>query len=54
MSKLSTDELLEYEIKRMKSFDTITDLVLAYRPEPKTKAAKRRIRRNKRAAKAKK
>lgn len=31
--------------------NAITDVVLAYRPKPKTKAAKRRIRRKKRAAK---
>lgn len=31
--------------------DLITDVVLNYRPKPKTKAAKRRIRRNKREAK---
>jgi hypothetical protein len=37
----------------MKVLDTITDVVLAYHPKPKTKAAKRRARRNKRAAKAK-
>jgi hypothetical protein len=33
--------------------DAVADVVLAYRPKPKTKAAKRRIRRNKRAMKAK-
>jgi len=32
----------------MKALDAVTDVVLAYRPKPKTKAAKRRIRRNKR------
>ena len=37
----------------MKLLDQVTDVVLAYRPKPKTKAAKRRARRNKRAAKAK-
>jgi hypothetical protein len=31
--------------------DKITDTVLAYRPKPKTKAAKRRARRKKREAK---
>lgn len=31
--------------------DRITDVVLAYRPKPKTKAAKRRNRRQKRAQK---
>jgi hypothetical protein len=36
----------------MKTLDRITDVVLAYQPKPKTKAAKRRIRRNKRKAKA--
>lgn len=35
----------------MKILDAITDVVLAYKPKPKTKAAKRRIRKNKRAAK---
>jgi hypothetical protein len=33
--------------------DLITDVVLAYRPKPKTKAAKRRIRRKKREEKKK-
>lgn len=33
--------------------DKIADEILAYHPKPKTKAAKRRARRNKRAAKAK-
>lgn len=32
----------------MKALDQITDVVLAYRTKPKTKAAKRRIRRKKR------
>lgn len=32
----------------MPSLDRIADVVLAYRPKPKTKAAKRRIRRKKR------
>ena len=32
----------------MKALDAIADVVLAYRPKPKTKAAKRRIRRKKR------
>jgi hypothetical protein len=35
----------------MKVLDAITDVVLAYKPKPKTKAAKRRIRRDKRKAK---
>lgn len=35
----------------MKILDAVTDVVLAYKPKPKTKAAKRRIRRNKRKAK---
>lgn len=34
----------------MKALDAITDVVLAYKPKPKTKAAKRRIRRKKRKA----
>lgn len=33
--------------------DRIVDVVLAYRPKPKTKAAKRRIRKKKREAKQK-
>ncbi len=33
--------------------DLITDVVLAYRPKPKTKAAKRRHRKKKREAKQK-
>ncbi len=32
--------------------DVVTDVVLAYRPKPKTKAAKRRVRKAKRKAKA--
>jgi len=35
----------------MKVLDAITDVVLAHKPKPKTKAAKRRIRRDKRKAK---
>jgi hypothetical protein len=35
----------------MKILDVVTDVVLAYKPKPKTKAAKRRIRRDKRKAK---
>jgi hypothetical protein len=35
----------------MEKLDAIADVVLAYHPKPKTKAAKRRIRRNKRKAK---
>lgn len=38
----------------MEILNKITDVVLAYRPKIKTKAAKRRARRNKRKAKAKK
>src|SRR6202522_3852326 len=37
----------------VKILDQITDVVLAYRPKIKTKAAKRRARRNKRAARVK-
>jgi hypothetical protein len=33
--------------------DLITDVILAYRPKPKTKAAKRRIRKKKREEKKK-
>ena len=37
----------------MPKLDRIADVVLAYRPKPKTKAAKRRIRRKKRLSKRK-
>ena len=37
-----------------KGRDRITDAVLEYRPKPKTKAAKRRIRRDQRTGKLKK
>ena len=37
--------------KTPRILDTVTDAVLAYRPKPKTKAAKRRTRRRKRAEK---
>ena len=39
-------------MKTPELLDQITDVVLAYRPKIKTKAAKRRARRNKQAAKA--
>jgi len=35
-------------MKTPKELDTITDKVLAYRPKPKSKAAKRRARKKKR------
>ena len=35
-------------MKTPKALDTFVDVVLAYKPKPKTKAAKRRIRRKKR------
>lgn len=38
-------------MKPREALDAITDRVLAYRPKPKTKAAKRRIRRKKRQSK---
>ena len=38
-------------MKTPDALDRITDAVLAYRPKPKTKAAKRRIRRQKRQLK---
>lgn len=38
-------------MKAPTELDRITDVVLAYRPKPKTKAAKRRARRAKKAAK---
>lgn len=36
----------------MRPLNMITDMVLAYRPKPKSKAAKRRARRKKRASKS--
>jgi hypothetical protein len=39
-------------MKTPRELDVITDVVLAYRPKPKTKAAKRCIRKQKRKAKA--
>ncbi len=39
--------------EELRALDDIADLVLAYRPKIKTKAAKRRARRNKRASKSK-
>jgi hypothetical protein len=41
-------------VKTPKELDAITDVVLAYKPKPKTKAAKRRVRRDKREAKSQK
>lgn len=41
-------------MKTPKELDAITDVVLAYKPKPKTKAAKRRVRRDKREAKSQK
>jgi hypothetical protein len=38
-------------MKTPPELDRITDVVLAYRPKPKTKASKRRARRKKREAK---
>jgi hypothetical protein len=38
-------------MKTPKELDAVVDAVLAYKPKPKTKAAKRRVRRQKRAAK---
>lgn len=38
-------------MKTPEGFDKLVDKVLAYRPKPKTKAAKRRIRRKKRLSK---
>jgi hypothetical protein len=43
-----------YDLPEAPELDRITDVVLTYRPKIKTKAAKRRARRNKRAAKVKK
>jgi len=39
-------------MKTPPELDRITDVVLAYRPNPKTKAAKRRLRRKKRVERA--
>jgi hypothetical protein len=54
--KLYWMALFAQEVRRMKKappeLDAITDVVLAYKPKPKTKAAKRR-RRKKKAADAK-
>lgn len=38
-------------MKTPKELDAITDVVLAYKPKPKTKASKRRERKKKRDAK---
>ena len=38
-------------MKPPKELDAIVDAVLTYKPKPKTKAAKRRVRREKRKAK---
>jgi hypothetical protein len=38
-------------MKTPKELDAIVDTVLAYKPKPKTKAAKRRIRKQKRKVK---
>jgi hypothetical protein len=38
-------------MKLPEELDRITDAVLAYRPKPKTKAAKKRLRRKRREAK---
>jgi hypothetical protein len=38
-------------MKTPRELDAIVDAVLTYKPKPKTKAAKRRVRREKRAAK---
>jgi len=38
-------------MKTPRELDTLVDAVLTYKPKPKTKAAKRRVRREKRAAK---
>ena len=40
------------ELKAPKSLDAIADVVLAYRPKPKTKPARRRKRRASKIAKA--
>jgi len=38
-------------MKTPRELDVVVDAVLTYKPKPKTKAAKRRVRREKRAAK---
>jgi hypothetical protein len=38
-------------MKTPKQLDAVVDAVLSYKPKPKTKAAKRRVRRQKRKAK---
>jgi hypothetical protein len=38
-------------MKTPRELDAVVDAILAYKPKPKTKAAKRRVRRQKRAAK---
>jgi hypothetical protein len=38
-------------MKTPRELDAIVDAVLTYKPKPKTKAAKRRVRRERRAAK---
>jgi hypothetical protein len=38
-------------MKTPRELDAVVDAVLSYKPKPKTKAAKRRVRRNKREAK---
>lgn len=38
-------------MKTPRELDAVVDAVLAYKPKPKTKAAKRRVRRQKREAK---
>ena len=38
-------------MKTPRELDIVVDAVLAYKPKPKTKAAKRRVRREKREAK---
>lgn len=40
-------------MKTPKELDAIVDAVLSYKPKPKTKAAKRRVRKAKREAKGK-
>ena len=47
------DGCTQFRTATLQSLDGVTDVVLAYRPKIKTKAAKRRARRNKRASKAK-
>lgn len=52
MSRISKDQIAWLsEPGALEVLDAVTDAVLAYRPKPKTKAAKKRARRKKRKKK---